>query len=348
MRVKGLAVWVVLSAGMCGCSGVWGQAAAAADHHAHVQSATAAELLNRGAVGKGLAASGGEAEKPSTAAELVAQLDAAGVGRAVALSDAYRLGSPYVRVAHEAAAVDAENAWTLAQVRPYAGRLVGFCSVNPVRWYAQASIARCARIGLRGGLKLHLANAQFEFEDEAQVRRLRAVFAEANGLRMPILIHLRAGEVWDGAREVKVFLEKVLPAAPDVVVQVAHAGGWGGYDRATDAGLAAFADACAGDAARCRNLYFDLAAVVLTEKDASAAEGSDARMLWEAQQGFAEGPARLAEHLRRIGLGHVVFGTDWPVTTERESEAALRAGLRLTPAELDAVMGNVAPYFGKR
>lgn len=318
-----------------------------ADHHAHLQSPAAAKLLNQGASPESRALADAEEEKPATAAELIAQLDAAGLRRSVALSDAYRLGSPFVHVPHETAAVNAENEWTLQQVRTYPDRLVGFCSVNPVRPYALATLKHCAAIGLRGGLKLHLANAKFDFDDPAQVAQLRDVFAAADRLRMPILIHLRAAEAWRGNQNVPVFLEKVLPSAPHVPVQLAHLGGWGGYDPATDDTLSAFAKACEEHPDRCRNLYFDLSAVVLPPTYANAAPGSDERLLWDAQMDFADGPGRLAKNLRRIGLSRILFATDWPNVTPSNYIAALRNTLQLSPAEINQIIANAAPYFPK-
>lgn len=316
-----------------------------ADHHAHLQSPTAACLLNKGAIPQPGEPRNKEEEKPHTAADLIAQLDAAGIRRSIALSDAYRLGSPFVHVPGEAAAVDAENEWTLRQVQRYPQRLVGFCSVNPTRPYALAAIEHCARIGLRGGLKLHLANAQFHFDDPAQIRKLRDVFAAADRLRMPILIHLRSDAVWDANRSVQIFMNQVLPAAPDIPVQVAHLGGWGGYDRTTDDALSTFAGDCAAHPNRCRRLYFDIAAVVLNPTDANAAPGSDSRFLWDEQKHFADGPDRLATNLRRIGLSHILFGTDWPVVTASDYISTLRTMLRLTSAEIDQIFSNRAPYF---
>lgn len=316
-----------------------------ADHHAHLQSAAAAGLLNEGARRKSKQLTEKDEEKPSTAAELIAALDAAGIRRAVALSDAYRLGSPFVQVPLEAAAVDAENDWTLRQVQMYPDRLVGFCSVNPVRPYALAAIEHCAAIGLRGGLKLHLANARFRFDHRAEVRQLRRVFADADRRRMPILIHLRTGENWHGRHDVQAFMEKVLPSAPHVPVQVAHLGGWGGYDRATDEALTTFAELCGHNPDRCRHLYFDISAVVLPPDYANAAPGSDERFLWEEQKDFADRPERLAETLRRVGLNRILFGTDWPIVTGRDYIDTLRHGLQLSPAELNRIFSNVAPYF---
>jgi predicted TIM-barrel fold metal-dependent hydrolase len=350
MNFKRIILSAVASASMlfslAGVS-VHAQTAPQADHHAHLQSPAAARLLNEGAGQKSQRLAGADEEKPSTASELIAQLDAAGIRRSVALSDAYRLGSPFVHVPDESAAVDAENEWTLRQVKMYPDRLVGFCSVNPVRPYALAAIEHCAAIGLRGGLKLHLANAKFRFDDPAQVEQLRKVFAAADRLRMPILIHLRADETWDGRHNVPLFMENVLPAAPHVPVQIAHLGGWGGYDRATDDTLSAFAKACEEHPDRCRNLYFDVSAVVLSPAYAKAAPGTDERLLWDEQKDFADGPERLVMGLRRIGLSRIVFGTDWSNETASKYIDTLRHGLRLSPAEIDQVFSNVAPYFAK-
>src|SRR6185436_10922095 len=74
------------------------------------------------------------AEPPLDAAGLIAMLDAAGIKRAVVLSDAYYFDEPGVPGADDAyAAVRAENDWTAAQAARFPDRLVAFCSVNPLR-----------------------------------------------------------------------------------------------------------------------------------------------------------------------------------------------------------------------
>jgi predicted TIM-barrel fold metal-dependent hydrolase len=351
MNFKAISLSVVATASilifLVGVSGQT-QTVPLADHHAHLQSPSAARLLNQGASHGSQGPAGPEEEKPSTASELITQLNAGGIQRSVAVSDSYRLGSPFVHVPREAAAVDAENEWTLQQVKMYPDRLVGFCSVNPVRPYALAAIEHCADIGLRGGLKLHLANGRFSFANPAHVEQLRKVFAAAERLGMPILIHLRTDETWDGWHNVQVFLEKVLPLASHVPVQVAHLGGWGGYDQTTDDTLSAFAKACEDDPNRCRNLYFDISAVVLSPASARAAPGSDERLLWDEQKDFAEGPERLATSLRRVGLSRILFGTDWPNETAINYFGTLRHGLRLSPTEINQILSNIAPYFLKQ
>ena len=319
------------------------QNAPAADHHMHLQSPRAAQLLNQGAISKPNEKE--PSEQPNTAKDMVAALDAAGIRHGTALSDAYRLGSPFVHVPNEAEEVNAENDWTLHQVERYPDRLVGFCSVNPIRPYALAAIDYCYRIGLRGGLKLHLANAKFQFNNSDQIRALRQVFRRADHLRMPILIHLRSAEKWDARHSVQTFMTQVLPLAPDVPVQVAHLGGWGGYDRVTDESISTFIEECDAQPKLCRHLYFDIAAIVLPPSAATAPLGSDDRFLYDAQKDFTEGPQRLAANLRRIGLNRILFATDWPVAMPKEYVENLRKYLQLKPAEIDRIFSNLAPYF---
>src|SRR3954465_12229750 len=68
-------------------------------------------------------------QQPITAARLVDALDAAGIRRAVILSNAYRIGSPQFAVPNpdEYARVIAENDWTAREAAKYPKRLVAFC-----------------------------------------------------------------------------------------------------------------------------------------------------------------------------------------------------------------------------
>jgi predicted TIM-barrel fold metal-dependent hydrolase len=338
-RFTPLLVFISVSA-----SAAVGQTVPAADHHAHLQSPKAAKLLNEGARSHPEEYPQ-EKERPYTAKDLVSALDAAGVRRATALSEAYLLGTRLVHIRNESAMVDRENEWTLRQVRRYPQRLVGFCSVNPIKPYAIAAIQHCERVGLRGGLKLHLAASHFHFENPEEVRQLKDVFREANRLRMSILIHLHPDdEKWDGRGGARIFIEQVLPLAPDISVQVAHMVGWGGYDRSADAALSTFADKCASQHPACDRLYFDISAVIVPPSAAKAPQGSDLRFMYEHQKDFPEGPERLAANLRSIGLKRILFATDWPIFTPKDYIALLRTDLRLTPAEIDEIFRNVAPY----
>jgi predicted TIM-barrel fold metal-dependent hydrolase len=259
-----------------------------------------------------------------TAEDLIRQLDSGGVRRAAVMSVAYWFDSPAYRVPDPAAMVAAENDWVAAQVARFPDRLVGFCSAGPLRASAAAELARCARHPQMRGVKLHLTNAAFDFRDTAHVAALRRVFAEANRGRLPVLIHLRTSSGDYGRADAEAFLREVLPAAPDVPVQIAHMGGWGAYDRATDDALGAFVDAIAAGAPATRRLYFELAS--------AGSERSSEEMR-----------RRLAGRIRQLGTGRVLFGSD----NARAEWATFRRLVPLTADEFAAIARNVAPHLAE-
>src|SRR4030095_3851573 len=163
---------------------------------------------------------------PRTAADLIEQLDAAGIRRAVVLSAAYIFEQPSRQADHPAEKLKRDNDWTSRQVAEFPDRLIGFCGLNPLKDYALEELERCARDpNLRRGLKLHLGNSVVDYHNPAHIEQVRRVFRAANDPRITLLVH---GGSWVsqqlpyGRDEALIFLNQLLPAAPDVVVQVAH------------------------------------------------------------------------------------------------------------------------------
>ena len=123
-----------------------------ADHHQHLFSPELAALMSSTPP---LAA-----VKPRTAADLIEQLDAAGIKRAVVLSTAYIFEQPSRKADDAAGKLRRDNDWTSRQVAQFPDRLIGFCGVNPLKDYALEELARCAADpNLRRGLKLHFGNS---------------------------------------------------------------------------------------------------------------------------------------------------------------------------------------------
>ena len=228
---------------------------------------------------------------------LVAQLDAAGISVAVVLSVAYSFSNPNKpSVPNEYAQVKAENNWTSAQVSQYRRRLIGFCSVNPLRSYALEEIARCAKDpNLRTGLKLHFGNSDVNVDNPDHLARVRGVFRAANKYHMAIVVHMHANMDQHrpyGATEARIFLEKVLPEAPDVTVQIAHLAGGGGYDDpATDAALSVFVEAIERKDPRMKNVYFDVCGIAIPGR-------------WENNSTL------LVKRIRQIGTHRLLYGSD--------------------------------------
>ena len=297
-----------------------------ADHITHI-----ALMLDKGADGAWRIASesfivgGPPAREPVTAEQLVSWLDEAGIQRAVVLSLAYWFGSPYnAPVEDEYAKVRAENDWTADQAARFPDQLVAFCSFNPLGDYALAELERCAAHPHLHGLKLHFANSQVDVLDPDHVEKLRQIFRAANRNGLPMVVHLWVPGGTYGRRHNEVFLERILPEAPDVVVQVAHfAGGGPGY---TDEALAVYAEAIAAGDPRMRNVYFDIASVP------EGLRSRDELLLF-------------AERIRQVGLERVLFASDMAPPPALEPWITFRSRVPLTETEFRAIADNIAPYL---
>ena len=297
------------------------------DYHQHIFSAQDIALAGPGS---GL--------QPLDASDVIALLDQAGIRKATLLSLAYMFGKPGRQVDDEIGKVRLENDWTAAQAARYPGRLIAFCSFNPLKDYALRELKRCAARpatahGISRGIKLHFGNSDVQLDDPAHVARLREVFAAANASGMAIVVHMRAsiskGRPY-GARQAKIFVEELLPAAPDVTVQVAHFAGSGpGYeDPPARAAMTELAAAVARRDPRTRRLLFDVASIV--DRDITPATAQ-----------------LVADMIRQVGVDRVLYGTDSAQGANlrpRESWAAFRR-LPLTEEEFARIADNVPPYF---
>lgn len=292
------------------------------DYHQHLFSPAAGTLVT------------GQANSPGIAArDVVALLDSAGIRRALVLSVAYTWGkASRTPVENEYEHVKAENDWTAQQVAQFPDRLRAFCSVNPLKPYALEELARCSKDPqLHYGLKLHFGNSDVDFDNPENVAQTRKIFEAANQYRMPIVVHMRPSidnRRKYGADEARVFLTDLLPAAPDVPVQIAHLAGAGGFDATIDSALGVFTDAIAKHDPRMKNVWFDATVVVRPTTSADQLQ-------------------RIADRIRQIGVDRVLYGSDAatnPFAFPKAGWAGFRR-LPLTESEFRAVANNVTPYM---
>jgi uncharacterized protein len=265
--------------------------------------------------------------KPQTeivdAAAVVAQLDEAGIELGLVLSQGLWFDAPLFPMPDSYAAVRQENDWTAEQVRAFPDRLIAFCSFNPVAPHALPELERCANNPVFRGLKFSLSESGVRLEDPSQAERVKQVFAAANRHRLPIVIHLRGGPDY-GSSQVQIFLDDILPAAPDIAVQIAHL--WGG-EAYSESALAAFARAFQRQYPTTHNLYFDVSEMWLAD---------DPEM-----QVAAVG------HMRVIGMDRILFGSDGKVSP-LEAWRLFRATAPLTEAEFNSIALNRLPVAGAR
>jgi predicted TIM-barrel fold metal-dependent hydrolase len=266
--------------------------------------------------------------KAITPEQLISEMDAAGVKRAAVLSVAFWFGNPRRNVTDEYAKVRAENDWVAEQVARYPNRLVGFCSFNPLRDYAIEELNRCVKNPNFKGLKLHIGNSRVDMLNAEHVEKLRAVFRAANEKRFPILIHLWTSEGNYGRAHAEAFLKEVLPAAPNITVQIAHMAASGPNYHSDDA-FEVYANAAANNDPRMKNVYVDVAGMVTRNTP-------------------PETLTLVARRLRQFGLQHVLFASDrspgFGNEAPKEAWEAFRH-LSLTEKEFKTVAENVAPYM---
>jgi predicted TIM-barrel fold metal-dependent hydrolase len=119
----------------------------------------------------------------------------------------------------------------------------------------------------------------------------------------------------------------MLPAAPDVVVQIAHLCGAGGVEAVADQALQVFVEAIAKKDPRTSRLWFDVTTSAAARTTAERAE-------------------LLARRVRELGVQRVLYGSDAPTPTNlpRNGWKYFRA-LPLTEAEFQTIANNVPPYM---
>jgi predicted TIM-barrel fold metal-dependent hydrolase len=149
---------------------------------------------------------------------------------------------------------------------------------------------------------------------------------------MALVIHMRSSSTMRrpyGAKEARVFVNEVLPAAPDVPVQIAHLTGGGTYDEpATDEALSVFVDAIARKDPRVQRVYFDISGIAGFGKWMDHADQVVAR-------------------IRQLGIQRIIYGSDGARgggLTPRDAWASVLK-LPLSDDEFRAIANNVAPYM---
>jgi predicted TIM-barrel fold metal-dependent hydrolase len=223
--------------------------------------------------------------------------------------------------------VRAETEWVAGQVARHPDRLVGLCSFNPLKNYALDALEQCAANPHIRGLKQHFGDAHVDLRNPEHLARVERVFRAANRHRLPIVVDVRTSDPAYGAEHSRIFLDRLVAAAPDVSIQIAHLAGSGpGYN--SDEAFAVFAEAAAAGDPRMRNVYTDVATVVTQHQEAPEL-------------------ALIARRLRQFGLERVLYGSDHPASTEITPEMGwvYFRRLPLTDAEFRLIADNLAPYF---
>lgn len=271
---------------------------------------------------------------------LLHAMDARGVARSVIYPELSIAPGPQIPGGQPAALklTRAMNDSTAALVARYPHRLIGLAVANPLGTVDDLAEVRRAivALGLRG-VAIGASYAGVGVDAPAAQAFLTLITA----LDVPLVIHPTAAQAWPGPRDygldlllgvphdltltaVRLLIAGRLAEYPRLRVVLPHLGG----------GLLAllgWLDAQTSDAGprpgiRAQRLYVDTATA---------------------------SPAALALAIASVGLDHVLFGTDWPLSAPPQpgdpltDPAAMIAELPLEPAEQTALLaGNALALFG--
>ena len=266
---------------------------------------------------------------PRDGQTLLSKLDSAGIGKAIVLSVGYSFADERKKLDDPDRLTREENDWTSTQVSAGGGRLIGFCSANPLRSVALQELERCLRLPGMKGVKLHFGNAGISLRDSVHAARIAEVFTLANRIGAPVLVHMRArGGLNYGAEDAQLFLDRIVPVAPSIEIVVAHFGGSGpGYPAQADEVMSVFGAAGERKDSRMRNIYFDVATVITDETTPAEA-------------------ALFARRVRQVGTRRVLYGSDLnpPGGSIRSGWEIFRNRAPLTEAEFQTIAANITLF----
>jgi uncharacterized protein len=271
------------------------------------------------------------AQKPVTAEEYLAELDAASIQRANILSVAFVFAGSSDVKSGEAARVRHENDWNAQQAARFPNRLTAFCSLNPLKEYALAEVESCGKDQRIKGLKFHFSDSRVNLTNPDHLAKIRAVFSAANKHRLAITAHIRTSAAgFDPKATATIFLNELLPTVPDVPVQIAHMTGDSGFGSDSQASFAVLAAAIRAGDPRTKSLYFDGSGPIVVG-------GSQSKESLET----------VATAMRSVGMDRILFASDRHSPSNAPPEETWRAWrdkLPLTDAEFRDIADNVVRY----
>ena len=298
-----------------------------ADYHMHLTSEEVAcrmtEKLSEEVLGS---------FKPSrrNADDMIAVLNASGVQKAFALSNAYQWGMDFlnVPVEEEYEMVKFENDFTAREAAKYPDRLFPFFSINPLKDYSIEEMDRCVnQLGLHG-LKLHFTNSNVDLRQPELLAALKNVLTHADKLNLPVLIHFLSRNPQFGAGDAQIFMDEIVSKLPNLKIQMAHLGCGGFTDKMIEMFDAFIEGFEKNPQLNKERFVMDIAAVI--------SDGSKPLTMALTP----EQEIRITDQIRRWGVEHVLFATDWPIFEPAEYVAMVKEKLHLTDAELETMLQN--------
>lgn len=299
------------------------------DYHVHIMSKPMADVFI--AVNGSDKFSGNQLEEFS-AEKILSLLNEGRLDRAFILSGSYILGNDLIAGPDEYNDVKKENNYLAIQYAKYPERLIGFFSVNPLKEYAIEEVDRCYDELKLPGLKLHFANSNVDLNNPEHLAKIQELFAHCAEKGIPILLHFRNDSPEFGKKDVEILINEVIAKTPGLKLQVAHLGGYGGFDKATEEIISTFIEEYEKSKSLDKsNIVFDISAVVVTENEEIKG------VLYSTTE---EQHKKIADYIRAWGIENVVFGSDWPYSSPASYISNIKRLLPLSEEEIEKILSN--------
>jgi uncharacterized protein len=264
-----------------------------------------------------------------TADQMIAALDGAGIQKALALSNAYQCGSDFLGLnPEEVAMVRFENDFAAREAAKYPERLVPFLSIHPLKDYAVRELERCVNdLGMRG-LKLHFTNSNVDLHNPDHLIRIQNLLAHAAKINLPVLIHFLSRSPSFGGGDVEILLEQVIAGLPNLKVQIAHLGCGAKVQTTIEVFEAFIRGFEKNPALNKERMFIDIAAVIIDSTKPPL------EALTREQE------LQITDQIRRWGVEHTLWATDWPFYEPLDYIQAVNEKLHLGKSEFEILYGN--------
>lgn len=263
---------------------------------------------------------------------IISLLDEANINRAFVLSNSYILGMKGAEGTDEYEDVKKENNYVAIEVSKYPDRLIGFFSVNPLKDYAIKEVDRCYDVLKLSGLKLHFTNSDVDLNKPEHLKKIKKLFSHCAERDIPILLHYKSRSPEYGKKDAEILINDIISKTPNLKLQIAHLGGWGGFDKSTKEVFSTFIKKYNSNSnLKKNNIFFDLSGIVVTDRE----------YMPEALEITSEKDHKeIVEMLRAWGLDNVVFGSDYQYQTTKGYLEYLEKYLPLTEEEIENILDN--------
>ncbi|MBT2163646.1 amidohydrolase family protein [Zobellia barbeyronii] len=309
------------------------------DYHVHITSQEMAKEMEK-LCGTVLMCPDGKMPH-SNANEIEKSLDSTIFNRAVVLSGAYFAGMPEMELDIETQRklTRSENEFIAHQVSS-SEKMYGFFSINPLAEYAAEESRYWVDSGKFHGIKLHFGNSNFDYRNANHIKKMQDLLKLIDSSSMYVMLHGRTRNPEFGKEDMDILINEIIPYAPETTWILAHAGGWGGYDDATDAALTTIIDALNSNKLDKSKIYIDLSAIVVPESD---------KKNYPISRDTLENQTRnFINRFHTLDNENWIFGSDW-VPNENDLEPyyyfneLMRAGLN--EQELKRIISNKLDFI---